>query len=241
MDKKKNSKKIPGALIAIVFIIIAVIVFVPTVYMPYNENKPALDAEHDSAVDQIALYDSAIDDQANIEANIEELQLEWAEFEKEMYVDASQTLDDLYSACVEIGQATTEDEDADDSDTDSAVSSRLTLMSFNRGDASQDSSESYSQTGNPLYYVTVNLSMYASRDALLEFLDYVEQESVGCYYISSMSLNTIEDDQDHDTYTVSAGDFNVSMTIYLYYYNTDITVDTSALEAADTDTEETEE
>ncbi len=246
MDKKKNSRKIPGAVIALVFIIIAAIVFVPTVYMPYNENKPALDSEHDSAEAQIALYDSAVDNQANIEANIKALQAEWDEVEKEMYVDASQTLDDLYTACVEIGSVAEEDTDAEeddeseDTDTDTTVSSRLTLMKFNRSDAQQDSSESYSQTGNPLYYVTVSLEMYATRDALLEFLDYVEQESVGCYYISKMDLRTMEDFEDHSTYVVNEGDFNVSMTIYLYYYNTDITVDLEALEAAEaaSDTED---
>lgn len=213
---EKNNKKVPGAIIAIVAIIVAVAVFVPVVYMPYRNNKPQLDADHESAVSQIQVYDDAIADQANIEKNIEELQAEWDEFQKDMFVDASSSLDDLQKKFDEIG---------------------LNVASFNRGEETEDPSKSISQTGNPLYYVTINVSLYSDQEKLLELLKYVEEESVGCYYVKTLSATTVPEDEDLEAFTVKEGELKVDMQILLYYYNQDITIDPSLLE---TDTEATE-
>ena len=99
---EKNTSKVPGAAVAIVAVIVAVTVFVPTVYMPYKNKKPQMDSEHQEAVDTINYYETSIQNQAQIEKDIEDLEKEWAEFEKKYFVDASASLDDLQTKMDEI-------------------------------------------------------------------------------------------------------------------------------------------
>lgn len=211
----KDHKKVPGAVIIIVVVIVAAIAFIPTVYMPYKNKKPGMDQEHEEALAQIQLYEDSIANQAAIEQNVEELSAEWDQYQQDMFVDASSSLDDIQQACDEIG---------------------VNLMSFNRGNETQDPSEAYSFTGSPLYYVTLNMTMYVDRDTLNELLTYIEDESIGCYYVRTLNAKTQEESKDMGNFTVEEGDLFVSMEVELYYYNQKITIDPSLLET-DTDTE----
>lgn len=205
----KNSKKVPAALIIIVVVIIAVAVFVPTVYMPYQNKKPLMDEEHQAAVDQLAVYDDAIANQAAIEKDLEELQAEWDKFQKDMFVDARSSLDDIQTKVDELG---------------------INLVKFNRGSETADPEGAYSFTGSPLYYVTIDLEFYTDRDTLLEFLKYIEEDSVGCYYVKTFNATTQKEDKDMDKFVVKEGELEVNMQVYLYYYNQDITIDPALLE-----------
>lgn len=211
----KNTKKVPAALIIIVAVIVAVTVFIPTVYLPYKNKKPAMDATHEEAVAQLKVYDDAIANQANIENDIEKLKAKWEEFQKDMFVNPGSSLDDFQKIVDDLG---------------------ITLMTFRQGQETQDPSESYSFTGSPLYYVTLDLNMYTDEETLLELLKYIEEDSVGCYYVKQLSAQTQKEDKELGTITIPEGDLSVTMQIYLYYYNQDITID-PALLATDTDTE----
>ncbi len=211
----KDAKKIPAALIIIVAVIVAVFVFVPTVYMPYTKKKPTMDQEHAEAQAQLKAYDDAIADQKNIEADIDKLTKEWEQYQKDMFVDASSSLDDLQKV-------------VDDLD--------ILLMTFNRGEETADPSEKYSFTGSPLYYVTIDLTMYTDQDTLLDLLKYIEQESVGCYYVKTLNATTQAEDLEVGDDVVPEGDLAVTMQVYLYYYNQKLQIDPELLES-DTDTE----
>lgn len=217
----KNSKKVPAALIIIVVVIIAVAVFVPTVYMPYQNKKPVMDEEHQAAVDQINAYEEAIANQANIEKNIESLQAEWDEFQKNMFVDARSSLNDIQTTVDDLG---------------------INLVKFNRGSETADPDEKYSFTGSPLYYVTLDMEFYTDQETLVEFLKYIEEDSVGCYYVKTFTAKTQDEDTDMEKFVVKEGELKVNMQVYLYYYNQDITIDPALLEAGtDTDSEEAAE
>ena len=213
MAKNENKNKIPGAAVAIVAVIVAVTVFVPTVYMPYKNKKPAMDSEHQEAVDTINYYEDSIANQASIEKDIDELEKEWAEFQKNMFVDAASSLDDLQKAMDEIG---------------------FQYTTFDRGSETADDSGKVSFTGSPLYYVSISINGYTDEETLLKMLKFIEEDSVGCYYVKSLNAKTYEKDEENDKYTIKAGDFEVDMDIYLYYYNQKITI---TPEETDTETE----
>lgn len=201
---KNDNKKVPGALIAIVAVIVAVAVFVPTVYMPYKNKKPVMDSEHQEAVDTIQMWEDAILNQVAIEKDIEELEAEWEQFQKDYFVDAASSLDDLEAAISEYN---------------------FHYISFNRGNETADESGKLSYVGrHPLYYVTIKLSGYSNREDLIDFLNFVEKESVGCYYVKKFSATTIDTDSDLGEFQIHADDLSVSMEIYLYYYNQKIQV-----------------
>lgn len=214
MAKNEKNNKIPGAAIAIVAVIVAVTVFVPTVYMPYKNKKPEMDAAHQEAVDTIQYYDDSIANQAAIEKDIEQLKAEWAEFEKDMFVNASTSLDDLQKAMDDL---------------------EFHYTTFDRGQETADESEKVSFTGSPLYYVSIRISGYTDEETLVDLLKFVEEESVGCYYVKKVTATTMDSDQDLGNYTVKEGDLAVDMEIYLYYYNTKIKVEPPAEEETDTE------
>lgn len=240
-DNKKN-KKVPGALIIAVVVIIAIAVFVPSVYMPYKNKKPQMDADHQEALSSIAYLDDSIAGQAAIEADIKDLTAQWEQYRKDMFVEPETALDDINSAVLERG---------------------IEVKKFNRGKPMQDPSDTVTSEGNPLYYVTIDLSCVAEREALIDFLKYVEQESVGCYYVKKLDQKPIpvESDSDKATDTEKSNDdkssdadkkstdtskdkekqasdtdterpttrehqevsaYDVNMQIYLYYFNQDV-------------------
>lgn len=210
MDKKNN--KIPGAAIAIAVVLVLGIVFIPTVYMPYNNKKPTMDAEHQAALEEIQLYEDSIANQASIEKNIDDLQAEWDDFQKTMFIDASSSLADIEAAVRE---------------TD------FHITAFVKSEGQADPNGAVSFTGSPLYYQTITITGYSDRDTLLDVLQFIEEDSIGCYYVKSLMASTIEREEDLGAFTLHEGDLQVNMVVYLYYYNQDIHIDP----VTDTDTD----
>ena len=210
----KKSNKIPGAAVAIAIVLLIGIIFVPAVYMPYKNKKPQMDADHQAALEEIKMYEDAIADQANIEKNIDQLQTQWDEFRKEMFIDANSSLQDIEAKIRE---------------TDFFISS------FVKAEGQPDPNGAMSFTGSPLYYQQITITGYTSQETLLEVLKFIEEESVGCYYVKQLSASTLAVEQKlNDKLTVKKDDLQVSMVIYLYYYNEAERVEPVASEATDT-------
>lgn len=195
----KKSNKIPGAAVAIVIVLLAGIIFVPAVYMPYKNKKPQMDADHQAAVEEINMYEEAIANQANIEKNIAELSAEWEEFRKEMFIDASSSLNEIEAKIRE---------------TD------FFIQSFQKTEGQKDPNGAVSFTGAPLYYQQISILGYSDKDTLIDVLKSIEEESVGCYYVKSLSADTLTQDVElGEHHTAKADDLKVTLVIYLYYYN----------------------
>lgn len=214
MAKSENNKKVPGALVAAVVVVVAIAAFVPTVYMPYKNKKPGMDSEHQEALDTIAYYEDSIADQDNIEAEIADLTAQWEKYRKTMFVEPQTALNDLNTAL-------------DDNE--------INVVSYKQDDAKQDESETVTAEGNPLYYVPISIECEASREQLLSFLKYVEQESVGAYFVKTLESEPIEV-KDSDG-MVTGTTLKIKMEVYLYYFNQDITIE---VETSDTDTDTAE-
>lgn len=212
MAKSENNKKVPGALIVVVVVIIAIAAFVPTVYMPYKNKKPTMDAEHQEALDTIAYYDQSIENQDVIEADIAKLTEEWERYRKDMFVEPESTLEDLNN---------------------NLVANEIEVRSFEQSDAIEDESGTVTAEGNPLYYVTIKIDCLAEREQLIKFLKYVEEESVGAYYVRSLDASP-EYVYDSDSEIVGEP-LSASMEIYLYYFNQNIVVQPE-IEETDTET-----
>jgi len=213
-NKNTNSKKIPGAAIALVLVIIAVAVFIPTVYNPYKRKKPEMDRVHQEIVEEIQMYEDSIKNQASIESDIANLEVKWQDFKEEMFVDADASLKDINTKVDEYG---------------------FGLTTFKRGTPAQDQSGAVSFTGSPLYYVTLNIAGYTDQETLLKLLNFIEEESVGHYYVKTFSATTVNADKKvSDEIQVKEGDFQINMSVYLYYY-----VETETTAASTTSTSST--
>lgn len=207
---ENNNKKVPGALIVAVVVVIAIAAFVPTVYMPYKNKKPTMDAAHQEALDTMSYLDKSIEDQEFIESDIADLQAQWDKYQKDMFVNANSALGDLVEAI----------EGCD-----------IVQTAYSQGDPTQDESGVITAEGNPLYYMTVNLSGHCTRENLLKFLKYVEQDSVGAYYVRTMQASPVKI-EDSDGKEIGE-ELQFNMSIYLYYFNQDIVLQ-PAVEETDT-------
>lgn len=210
-DNNNKNKKVPGALVAAVVVIVAIAAFVPTVYIPYKNKKPEMDQKHQEALDTIAFLDSSIANQEYIESDIADLQAQWEKYEKDMFVNADSALGDVVEAI---------------------DGCEIVQTAYNQGDPTQDPSGTVTAEGNPLYFMTVNLKGHATRENILKFLKYVEQDSVGCYYIQKFTASPHEE-KDTDGSLIDEDHLDFDMTIYLYYFNQDIVL---APKTTDTDT-----
>ena len=157
----KNTKKVSGALVAAVVVIIAIAAFVPTVYMPYKNKKPEMDAKHQEAMDTIDFYNKSIENQSAIEAEIDELTAKWDEYQKSMFIDPATALKDV---------------------NDAINKQEITLKEFKQLDPKEDPSGTVTAEGNPLYYQTINIQGRCTQEQLIKLLSYIEEESIGAYY-----------------------------------------------------------
>lgn len=211
MAKNEKAKKVPAALVAAVVVIVAITAFVPTVYMPYKNKKPIMDSEHKEALDTIAYLDKSIENQAVIEAEIADLNAQWEKYRKDMFVEPSSTLKDLNSSIDKLG---------------------IHVVTFNNGKPKEDPSGTVTSEGNPLYQIPIDINCIASRDQILEFMDYIEKESIGAYFINTFTATPANEKQiasllgtDVDSDTDTEGS------------DTSVDTDTSG---SDTDTEKQE-
>ena len=199
--KKENTKKVPGALVVAVVVIIAIAAFVPTVYMPYKNKKPGMDEKHQEALDTIAYLDESIADQPNIEADIADLTAQWEKYQKDMFVDAQSALADLNKAILDCN---------------------WTLINYNAGEAAADPSGTVTADGNPLYFYAITIDGLATREDMLKFLKYVEEDSIGAYYVKTLNANpeviVDSDSEVHDD------QLRINTQIYLYYFNQNVVI-----------------
>ena len=212
-NNNNNSKKIPGAAVALALVIVAVAVFITTVYSPYKRKKPEMDEKHQEVLAEIQMYEDAIADQKNIQSDIDTLEGQWADFQKEMFVDADASLKDINDKVKEL---------------------KFGLSNFQRGTPTPDEDGAVSFTGSPLYYVQLSISGYTDRDTLLDLLKFIEEESLGHYYVKSFAASTMQEDQKvSDEIQVKEGDLQVYMNVYLYYYDQTQVVEAPAEESAE--------
>ena len=205
MAKNEKAKKIPGALVAAVVVIIAIIAFVPTVYLPYKEKKPGMDAAHQEALDTIAYYDKSIENQPVIEAEIADLQKQWEKYQKDMFVDHTTALADINNAIM----------DRD-----------IELLTIATGTPTPDASGTVTAEGAPLYVINIRLNIKCDRENLLSLLKFVEKESVGCYYVQTLQSNPVEV-LDSDGKPTGEEVLNSNLSINLYYFNQTLAVPTA--------------
>ena len=108
------------------------------------------------------------------------------------------------------------------------------LSNFQRGTPTPDEDGAVSFTGSPLYYVQLSISGYTDRDTLLDLLKFIEEESLGHYYVKSFAASTMQEDQKvSDEIQVKEGDLQVYMNVYLYYYDQTQVVEAPAEESAE--------
>jgi len=201
MNSKQSSKQqltIPGFVWAIAVIIILCIVFLFLVQSPFSKKIDKYNADHESAVSQIALYEDYLARATEVEAKIAQMKEEYNEESKKLFVNATQTPADIREMVNKL----------DLIPTNVAVTEGVT-----------DSAGRKSSTGDPLYVTKVTIRFDGTEADLLSTLDYFELESDGSYYVETLSVTPIDDStQTGVSKAQSNTKFSISLTLSLYFF-----------------------
>lgn len=198
MDKKQQIK-IPTYIWIIAAILVVCIIFLIFVQVPFSQKYPTYEKNHASAVAEISKYNDYIQRADEVQASIDSMKKQYEEESDQLYVNAKKTAKDIRDMLKKL--------DYD-----------LSTLSVTEGVI--DPQGRASSTGDPLYTTTINFTFTASYQKMLDTFEYFETESDGSYYISSMSIGGVEDeDGKQKDVAVTSRDYEVSLTMNLYYFN----------------------
>lgn len=197
MDKKQLT--IPTFVWVIAVAAILSILFIIFVQVPYNKQAPKYDADHASAQSEISMYKDYLARADQVSKQNAEMSKQYQELSNEMFINATQTADDVRTMLGKLGYS-------------------LSTLSVTEG----SDTGVISSTGNPLYVTNIGYTFTTTKQKALETLKYFEEESQGAYFISSLNFSKVNADSDTQISSAksSASDlYTVNLTISLYYYD----------------------
>lgn len=162
-----KSKKIPGSFIALGIILFVFIIFLFVVFMPLIQKYPTYEAKHTEAVAQIAEYENVLANQKTVEEKVAELQEQYDTKQKDLFVDADTSVEELQRIFQKLG---------------------ISMTNLTRSESKQDSLGRVSSIGVPLYSVVLTFSYDNDMATTQNLLHYLEQDAKGCYYINTINM-----------------------------------------------------
>lgn len=203
MNKKQQSKQqiaIPGFVWAIAVIIILCIIFIFLVQSPFSQKIDKYNADHESAQSKIAMFEDYLARAEEVEAKIEEMKEQYNEESKKLFVNATQTPNDIREMVNKLN---------------------IKPSSVSVSEGSVDSQGRVSSTGDNLYVTSVSINFEGTEADLLSTLDYFELESDGSYYVESLSVSEADTSSTNGktvSVTSSEKKYNISMALSLYFF-----------------------
>ena len=200
MNKRQQSKQqitIPGFVWAIAVIIILCIVFIFVVQAPFSKKIDKYNSDHESAQSKIAMFEDYLARAEEVQAKIDKMKEQYNEESKKLFVNATQTPDDIRKMVNQLN---------------------ITPNSVSVTEGSIDGQGRTSSTGDPLYVTNVGINFVGTEADLLSTLDYFELESDGSYYVENLSVTEVRASTAAASVVSTDRTFNISMTLSLYFF-----------------------
>lgn len=234
MDKKQQIS-IPKYIWVIAAILVACLIFLIAVQVPFSQNLGKYNSEHESAAAQISLYTSTLDNKDAIQQEIDTMKSEYDKQSEKLFVNGTKTADDIEKMIQKLEY------------TPSSVT-------ITRG--VQDPQGRVSSSQDPLYTTQITMNFLVTREQLLDTLKYFESDSNGSYFVYALSFKPqvvertesltesaqpseaeSEASKSEKSETVASSDamLNANLTLSLYYFNPDArpaTIESSAESSA---------
>lgn len=219
MDNKQQIK-IPSYIWIIAAILVVCIIFLIFVQVPFSKQYATYEKDHASAAAEIQKYENYLARADEVQASIDRMKKEYDEESQKLFVNAKTTSEDIRKMLKKLKYD-------------------ISTLSVQKG--VEDSQHRVSSTGAPLYSTVINYTFTASYDDMLETLDYFESQSNGSYYISNMTIQIAEDEENSGEskpkVAASAEEYTVVMTMNLYYFNPDAKSSVSTSSTSSTSSE----
>ncbi len=202
MDKKQ-SFTIPKFVWVLLIILVACILFLILVQIPFNQKIDKYNSDHASADAQIKIYKDYLARSKEVQASIVSMKKECEEKNKALTINADKTADDIRDMLKDL--------DYD-------------LSSLSINERRPDSEGRVSATGDPLYVTTIKFSFISTEKKLIETLKYFESESDGSYFVSKIAVSEQEESEkgnDVSQQSVASADklYVTSLEIQLYFFD----------------------
>lgn len=214
---------IPKYIYGIVAIIIAALIFLFTVQLPFSEKLPELNKQHEQDASQLQVYEEAYANRVSLADNVSSMKAKYEKDSQDLFINATKSPQDIMamiSAC------------------------KVTPTTYNVSEQTVDSKGRTSSSGDPLYSTNISLSFDTLDETqIATVLDYFEAQSEGAYYIDNISISAItktetkEDAEESEAEESSkksesseqsssgsintlyfSGNYQVSVTLMLYYF-----------------------
>lgn len=204
MNNQFDPKKIPKFIYLLIGTIIAIVLFVIFVLTPLIQNSGAMKQKHITTQQLIRDYDSALETQEQIEAEIKKNQNDCKTKEEEIFVNLDKSSKLIEAYCSK---------------------NNIKLKTYTIADPKEDSMGRVSTGGYPVYTVNISISYVDTYEKTMSLLKYLENPENGCFYIKSCTLSQ-QAEHKNDTY-------ETSIALELYYYDRTIAIEppTQATEA----------
>lgn len=179
--------KIPVPIIVFVALLIVFVIILLALVMPTFTNLSKYNDDHAAITAKIADCDDVLANQTSVETKIDEMTKQYDENQKNLYIDAKSSVEDLQ---------------------DIFASLDIDMTSLTRGESIQDDQGRASMGGIPLYKTTLTFNYDGTKNKTIDLIHYLEQESKGCYYIDTLTMTPID---GKDTFSTA-----FSVTLYYF-------------------------
>ncbi len=218
--------KIPGYVFGIIGIVIAAIIYFFVVQVPFSQEQPELEKQHQADASQLQVYEDAEADKENLKARVSSMKEKYEKDSEELFINATQSPDDIM---------------------DMLRHSKTRPTTYRISEQTKDEKNRQSSSGDSLYSTDISITFNALDDAQIKsVLNYFESASKGAYYVDKLDIKAIEktaqelnaaesSDKDGDSKKESSknessaaksdlsslfytGKYQVTITLKLYYF-----------------------
>lgn len=156
------------------------------VFRPLHAQTQVLDDEHSANLEQIKEYDAYIRESEKIESDIGVVEAKIAALNTEQPLSGQYIANDINNGFMEC---------------------ELLLKTITMSDEAIVQPQTTSSKGDLLYSVTSSVAFEASQEDLVALIDYFESNSKAAYYITNLSVSSMEENMN-----------SVSLVLTAYYY-----------------------
>ncbi len=208
MNKKKE-QGVPRFILVAIAIVVLAILFGLIVFNKFLTERKNYVKNHEEATAQINLWEDTLSKKEQYQNEINALKEEYDQRRAELFIDAAQSIDDV---------------------NDMLLNADLALESINISESAKYGGSSSS--GDPIYATTIAITLYADRETLSKVLHYFEQDSIGSYYITDMTVQTMLEKDDKTGEEKPSDYYSITMKVTLYYFVPGTTESTASTTSA---------
>lgn len=213
----ETKNKIPKYVFALIAIVLVAIIYLFVVQIPFSQQQPKLEAQHQADASQLKIYEDTFADIDNFRKEVSDMKAKYEKDSASLFINANQSPKDVM---------------------DMLKKSKTQPTTYSIAKQKKDDKGRQSSGGDLLYSTDISIVFDSLDDAQIKtVLNYFESVSNGAYYVDKIDIKAIEKRNIEDTSEESSKEesskkgssnnlsslyftdkYQVNMTLKLYYF-----------------------